>query len=95
MPTITFLPSGRVVEVEKGAILLQAANSNGVNIPSSCGGNLACTSCHVLIKRGGWWLSGPDNDEGDLLDSVTNVQPQSRLACQVRVTRSITVVIPD
>jgi len=94
MPKVTFLPSGREIEVEKGITLLQAALDHGIDIAHSCGGNLACTTCHVLIKKGGWWLSGPSVDEEDLLDAVVNLQSNSRLACQLKVTRNITVEIP-
>jgi len=93
MPTVKFLPSGRVIAVEKGARLLQAALDQGVEIAHSCGGNLACTTCHVVVVKGNWWLSGPDSDEEDLLDAVTNVQSHSRLACQLKVTHNITVKI--
>ncbi len=95
MPTVTFLPSGRTIEVAKGARLLQAALDQGVEIAHSCGGNLACTTCHVIVKKGGWWLSGPEPDEEDLLDAVSDVQSNSRLACQLKVTRNITVEIPS
>ncbi|MDX8413597.1 MAG: 2Fe-2S iron-sulfur cluster-binding protein [Mariprofundales bacterium] len=95
MPTVTFLPSGRTIEVDKGVRLLQAALDEGVDIAHSCGGNLACTTCHVIVVKGNWWLTGPEHDEEDLLDAVTNVQSSSRLACQLKVTRNITVEIPS
>ncbi len=95
MPIVTFLPSGRKIEVEKGVTLLQAALDHGVEIEHSCGGNLACTTCHVIVRKGGWWLPGPAPDEEDLLDAVVGVQSNSRLACQLRVTRNITVEIPS
>jgi len=93
MPTVTFLPSGRQIKVEKGTRLLQAALDHDVEIGHSCGGNMACTSCHVVVVKGNWWLSGPDSDEANLLDAVVDVQFHSRLACQLKVTRSITVEI--
>ncbi|RMH51566.1 MAG: ferredoxin [Zetaproteobacteria bacterium] len=95
MPTVTFLPSGRKIEVAKGARLLQAALDHGIEIPHSCGGNLACTTCHVIVRKGNWWLPGPSPDEEELLDAVVDVQSNSRLACQVEVTRNITVEIPS
>ncbi len=49
---VTFKPSGKTVEVKKGAGLLSAAVSCGVYINSSCGGEGVCGRCKVIIKKG-------------------------------------------
>ncbi len=49
---VVFKPSGKTVEVKKGADLLSAAVSCGVYINSSCGGEGVCGRCKVIIKKG-------------------------------------------
>lgn len=50
---VTFYPDNKSVEVIKGATLLSAANSCGININSVCGGDGVCGKCKVAIRRGG------------------------------------------
>src|SRR5439155_6437488 len=60
--TITFLPMNKVVEVDpsklpyaregnKGSIL-EIALGHGVEIDHACGGVCACSTCHVIVKKG-------------------------------------------
>ena len=49
MPKVKFLPSETEVEVDEGYNLLDAALDNNVQIDHNCGGNCACSTCHVII----------------------------------------------
>ncbi|UCG63059.1 MAG: 2Fe-2S iron-sulfur cluster binding domain-containing protein [Candidatus Zixiibacteriota bacterium] len=95
MPKIKFLPSGAEVEVPEGKILLDAALDNNVKIDHNCGGNCACSTCHVYIEEGYDTLNEMSEDEEDMLDEVENLQANSRLACQCRVTSDLLVRIPE
>ena len=68
-----------------------------IHLEHACGGNCACTTCHVIVKQGGKQLSEPTEEEEDLLDQAPGLTPTSRLGCQSVVedpNAEITVVIP-
>lgn len=94
MPKVKFLPSETEVEVADGTNLLDAALDNNVQIDHNCGGNCACSTCHVIIEKGFESLGEMSEDEEDMLDEAENLTDQSRLACQCKVTQDMVVKIP-
>ena len=52
LPTVTFLPDGKKVDVRVGDTLLDAALSAGVYIDSRCAGEGKCGKCRVIIRSG-------------------------------------------
>jgi 2Fe-2S ferredoxin len=55
----------------------------------------ACTTCHVIIRKGFDSLTPSDEDEDDLLDRAWGLSSQSRLSCQVAVgAQDLEVEIP-
>jgi len=89
---VTFLPLNKTVEIdtntpvtghdgEPGSILAIAL-LNGVKIEHVCGGNAACTTCHVIVKQGMDNLTEMEDREADLLDKAPGVTLKSRLSCQ-------------
>jgi 2Fe-2S ferredoxin len=81
----------------KPASILDVLLANGVELEHACGGNCACTTCHVIVKAGGSALTPAEEDEEDMLDKAPGLTPTSRLGCQsVVVDRDaeITVVVP-
>ncbi len=105
MPKVTFLPLNVTVEFEPGRLtylghgrpesLLDVALNRGVPLEHACGGNCACTTCHVIVKEGAQNLSPMLDDEADRLDFAAGVTLRSRLACQAVVKGDVVVVIPD
>ena len=83
MPTITFTPDGLSIDVPAGTTILEAAQKLGAQVGHACGGNCACSTCHVYVTTGLASLGEPSEDEEDILDTAFDVQPTSRLACQV------------
>jgi 2Fe-2S ferredoxin len=75
--------------------LLDIALNFGVELEHSCGGNCACTTCHVVVKRGEENLTDMDEDEEDRLYLADGLTLHSRLGCQCVVTGDVTVEIPD
>jgi ferredoxin, 2Fe-2S len=68
-----------------------------IHLEHACGGNCACTTCHVVVKAGMAELSEAEESEEDMLDKAPGLTPTSRLGCQAVVTdpaAEITVVIP-
>lgn len=49
-----------------------------------CGGNAICGTCHVRVVEGSF--APPQGDELAVLDTFPKLYPNSRLACQLRVT---------
>lgn len=100
---VTFLPENKTVEFEHGKLeyqehgkpesLLDVALNFGVNLDHACGGNCACTTCHVVVKKGKECLSELEDDEADRLDGAADLQLESRLGCQVQITKPGEVVV--
>jgi 2Fe-2S ferredoxin len=88
---VTFLPSGRTVEVDPAETdhaddglpwsILDVALRNGVEIDHACGGVCACATCHVIVRQGLESCGDPVDEEEDRLDDAYGLTPQSRLAC--------------
>jgi len=100
---ITFLPEGKTVTFEHGKLpyedhgkeesILDVALNFGITLDHACGGNCACTTCHVWIKEGKENLSEMDDDEADRLDMAADLQLNSRLGCQAQITKPGKVVV--
>lgn len=100
---VTFLPQGKTVQFEHGQLpyqdhgkeqsILDVALNNGITLDHACGGNCACTTCHVWVKEGADNLSEMDDDEADRLDMAADLQLNSRLGCQAVITKPGKVVV--
>lgn len=77
--------------------ILDVAINAGVQLEHACGGNCACTTCHVVVKSGGEFLSDLEDDEADRLDGAADLQLGSRLGCQVHFVKDgeVTLEIPS
>lgn len=85
---------GKGLEVRPGITILDAALDNGIALNHNCGGNCACSTCHVIIEEGMENLSEMRDDEEDMLDTASGLTLESRLACQAQVTGDVKVRIP-
>ena len=77
--------------------ILDVLLAHGVPLDHACGGNCACTTCHVIVKKGFERLSSSSEEEDDLLDKAPGLTPTSRLGCQAVIQdpdAEIVVVIP-
>jgi 2Fe-2S ferredoxin len=77
--------------------ILDVLLAHGIPLEHACGGNCACTTCHVIVKAGGNALTPNEEDEDDMLDMAPGLTPTSRLGCQAVVVdpdAEITIVIP-
>jgi len=72
--------------------ILDVMLGHGVNLEHACGGNCACTTCHVIIREGFDSLAESEEKEDDLLDKAWGLEPTSRLSCQAKVGNSDLVV---
>ena len=95
MPNVTFiLPDESEVTVEAlaGDSLMQTAVDNGIEeITADCGGCCSCATCHCFITPA-WQgkVSPADDMEQALLETaIEDVQPKSRLSCQITLDDSL------
>jgi 2Fe-2S ferredoxin len=100
MTTITYVAhdgTRTTAEVQEGCSVMEGAVANGVEgIEAVCGGACACATCHVYV--GAAWLDKLDaksTDEDSMLDFASNLQPNSRLSCQIRVSAAIDGMIVE
>ena len=99
MPKLTFLnPHGPqstgplTVDCKRGATILDAAEDCGARVGHACGGNLACSTCHVWVHAGLDSLPEVADKENDIMDKAFDVRPESRLGCQARLADDDVVV---
>ena len=103
MPKITFTDSGgtsRTVDADVGATVMETAIRNNVpGIEAECGGACACATCHVYVDEAWRDKTGtPSAMEESMLDFAENVEPNSRLSCQIKVSDELdglTVRMPE
>ncbi len=95
MPKVLFLPEEKEVEVAEGTPILDAALENNIHINHNCGGNCACSTCHIIVESGFKSLNEVTEDEEDMLDEAEELTDTSRLACQALVTKDLIVRIPE
>jgi 2Fe-2S ferredoxin len=79
----------------KEGSLLDIAINFGIHLQHACGGNCACTTCHIIVKQGEENLSDMDEDEEDRLYMADGLTLHSRLGCQAVVKGDVTVEIVE
>ena len=81
----------RIVEVENGATVMEAAIRNAIpGIEAECGGACACATCHVYVDAAWADKTGAKSAmEESMLDFAENVEANSRLSCQIKVTDAL------
>jgi len=82
------------INAEDGLTLMEVARDNDLGIEGTCGGSISCCTCHVVIEKDWFSKVGPANpDEEDMLDLAVDLQPTSRLGCQIEVTPELNGLI--
>lgn len=79
------------IDAADGSTVMENAVRNSVpGIEAECGGACACATCHVYVDEA-WTdaVGAPSAMEEDMLDFAVDVQPNSRLSCQIKVTPAL------
>ena len=91
---------GDIVEASAspGDTLLSAGQAAGMPLEGTCEGQMACSTCHVIVAKD-WFgkISGPSEEEEDMLDLAAGACRTSRLSCQIVLSErldGIEVAIP-
>ncbi len=95
LPHPEYCPQGAEIKAPTGATICEALLENGINIEHACEMSRACTTCHVVVRKGFDSMEPSEEEEDDLLDRAWGLEPQSRLSCQAVVAQDdLTVEIP-
>ncbi len=85
---IEFDGTEHVIDVKNGLSVMEGAVKNNIpGIDADCGGACACATCHVYVKDE--WLDKTGDKsamEESMLDFAENVEDNSRLSCQIKVS---------
>jgi ferredoxin len=88
----------REVDAPAGERLLWLAQAHDQPLEGTCEGQMACSTCHVIVDAEDFPKLPPaSEEEEDLLDLTTRVTRYSRLSCQIWLTEeldSLTVRMP-
>ena len=88
---ITYIdPSGKehTVNAEIGKNLMDIAHDNNIELEGACGGELACSTCHLVFEKDVYDTLPPKADEEeDMLDLAFELTETSRLGCQIKVCK--------
>jgi ferredoxin len=102
MTHVRFLdPAGALsaeVDAPAGARLLDIGQAAGQPLEGTCEGQMACSTCHVIVAAEDFAKLPPASEmEEDLLDLAAHVGRTSRLSCQIWLSaalESLTVRMP-
>ena len=102
MIRVRFIPADggapRETDAAPGDRLLDVAQADGQPLEGTCEGQMACSTCHVIVDAADWAKLPPaSEEEEDMLDLAAGVTRHSRLACQIMLQSewgSLTVRIP-
>ncbi|MCX7160192.1 MAG: ISC system 2Fe-2S type ferredoxin [Proteobacteria bacterium] len=95
LPHESLCPEGAQFDAKPGTSICDALLANGIAIEHACEKSCACTTCHVVVRRGGASLGEATESEEDMLDKAWGLEAQSRLSCQALVAgEDLTIEIP-
>lgn len=80
----------QTVEAQPGDNLLEVAQNVGQPLEGTCEGQMACSTCHVIVAKD-WFdqLPAANEDEEDMLDLASGARRTSRLSCQINLTAEL------
>jgi ferredoxin len=87
------------VDAPSGERLLEVAQNAGQPLEGTCEGQMACSTCHVIVDADDFAkLPRASEEEEDMLDLALGATRTSRLACQIELTpdlETLTVHMPS
>ena len=100
MPKITYIEHNgkkHTIDVANGLSIMEGAVQNNIpGIDADCGGAMACATCHVYVKEE-WFNNLPKKEQGeeDMLDMAFEPKKNSRLSCQILVSKELDGIVVD
>lgn len=69
---------------------MEVAQENEIDIEGACAASLACCTCHVYVSPPYFnKLDAPDDLEEDMLDQAPFLKENSRLSCQIILSKQL------
>ena len=75
-----------VAPTEMGLSLMEFLKASEYDILATCGGMALCATCCVDVMKGEDQLKEMSDDEYAMLDTLPDLLPNSRLACQIQLS---------
>jgi 2Fe-2S ferredoxin len=95
LPHAALCPQGAEIEAPSGKSICDALLESRIDIEHACEKSCACTTCHVVVRKGYESLAEAEEKEEDLLDKAWGLEANSRLSCQAKVgAEDLTIEIP-
>jgi len=95
LPHATLCPQGAEIEAPSGKSICDALLESRIDIEHACEKSCACTTCHVVVRKGYESLAEAEEKEEDLLDKAWGLEATSRLSCQAKVgAEDLSIEIP-
>lgn len=86
------------VEAAAGRSFMEIAREAGLPVEGTCGGQMACCTCHMILDKADYQrLGAPSEEEAGMLDLADGLTGTSRLGCQITLseaTHGMTVRLP-
>ncbi|XP_068178187.1 ferredoxin-2, mitochondrial [Antennarius striatus] len=78
------------IKAKVGDNVLYLAHKHGIDLEGACEASLACSTCQVYVSAEHFdKLPEPEEREDDMLDMAPMLQENSRLGCQIILTREL------
>jgi 2Fe-2S ferredoxin len=87
MPKVTFLPSGKTIEIDGDTTIREAAHIVDVSVHDRCGGMGACCNCIITVMEG----MGNICPKSIVEEAVFYLSENDRLSCQCKLTGDVVV----
>ena len=95
LPGHVLCPQGAEIEAESGKSICDSLLENHIEIEHACEKQAACTTCHVILRKGFDSLEPAEEKEEDMLDKAWGLEAHSRLSCQAKVAgEDLTIELP-
>lgn len=75
-----------IAPTEMGLSLMEFLKASEYDILATCGGMALCATCCVDVMEGEEKLKEMSDDEYAMLDTLPDLLPNSRLACQIQLS---------
>lgn len=69
--------------------LMEILVANEYDVLATCGGMALCATCCVDVMEGEEMLGEMSDDEYAMLDTLPDLLPNSRLACQIKLSNAM------
>ncbi|EGD73126.1 MFDX2 protein [Salpingoeca rosetta] len=90
---ITFIKRDKTEATVRGKVgdnVLYLAHRHGIELEGACEASLACSTCHVYVSHPYFdKLPEPKEEEDDMLDLAALLKENSRLGCQIILTKEL------